>query len=611
LQHKETFSTTGVAQIEDLFKLRVRMLWSNPPLAIVYGAYLEAAMTRPFKVTKQGRVALDDMRQIQARTGLGRNTGTIANLTRRLESLGLLKIINMTRDSRDSMIMVLTPKVLCELTPFFLSEKDFLEATNNELTQSDLSGQNSLTPFFLSEVRLTQPILKESLLPIYSEVTKDKDVYREKDINSRYFYSSTYFLLWGRSESVLGYQRLNLTQKTVLELICTYQFDLDALEDYLGVRKNNLKSRILKPLERYITIEWEAITPRANLLEVLREGFDQVRFDNIQGTIKGARTDYRKKQQQYRADEDKKSFEFLIDLQNTPKDKKAASASALDEHQEALGGTDRSRYEKISEEPNVVNEEDVTETVLLENGLDEDDTPIGAETEEGWSNQSNRKWESTYDKLTRLYAKDTEPEKPKVYRTENAPTDSEVLAALDALDLPDAVSCEEPEEVIEPEPESPTAQGVNDETYFAKLCGEIDELGFKGKGTRVTREVAQALLENPGILGQEVMNFMWLDVKNRVNGSLDLTYADFKRAMQALYNRTSFKTFMDEQHKLKNTCSVEGCTGYVYKSSLNTNGLCQDHYWSERKESRKTNSGNEPKTPIIIPEPMTTRNGAS
>lgn len=327
-----SLTKSALNDMEKLFELRARMLWSNPALAIVYGSYLAEALARPHEITKDGRIVHDNMRDIKSRTGLGRSTGTIANLTRTLEALGLLKIISMTKDSQDSMFMILTRPFLSELPQSFLSKKDFLGATNKEATQSLLSKESRSTPFFLSEVRLTQSVLKESILPMYLNsilVSRDKElgIDNSKVTNNKYFYSNTYSFLWGRNESTLGYQRLNPNQKVVLELVCTYQFDVDSLARYLGVRKNNLKSRILKPLGEYVRIEDGIITPRENLLEVLEEGFDQARFDNIQRTKREGRSKYREQQREHMGEGDKKLLDFLQDFLNLRREKKAARAS--------------------------------------------------------------------------------------------------------------------------------------------------------------------------------------------------------------------------------------------------------------------------------------------
>lgn len=490
------YSSTEIAMndMEKLFELRARMLWSNPALAIVYGSYLEEALARPHKIANEGRIVLDNMRDIKSRTGLGRNTGKIANLTRELESLGLLKIISMTKDSQDSKFMVLTRPFLSELPQSCLSERDFLGATNKEATQPLLSEQSSSTPFFLSEVRLTQSVLKESILPMYLNstlVSRDKD--NSKVTNNTYFYSNTYSFLWGRNESTLGYQRLYLTQKVVLELICTLQFDVDSLARYLGVRKNNLKSRILEPLGEYVRIEDGIITPRENLLEVLERCFDRGRFDNIQRTKREGRSEYREQQREHMSKGDRKSMDLLYDFLERRKERKAARSAAQG-------------------------------------------APYAPKEANHTGHGHHYGHES--DKVT----------------TERA------IAAQDSLDLPDNsdVSESEEREAIEPEPEI-EPEDQSGETYFDRLCEEIDALGFKGRGTGVTKDVALFLLENPETLRQEHIGSMWLGAKG-ADESMNVSPADFERALNALHHKTSFGAFADEQRNAPSRSLTETAT---------------------------------------------------
>lgn len=485
---KLTKKNDTLVALENLFGLRARMLWSDAALAVVYGAYLEAALTRPYEVTEDGVIVLDNMRDIISRTGLGRSTGTVAKLTRKLEALGLLNIISMTNDSRDSMIMVMTRPFLSELPQSFLSEKDFLGATNKEQTQPFLTEAGTSTPFFFSEVRLTQSFLKESILPIFLDnelVTKDKDIVT----NNKYFYTSTYLLLWGRNESILGYQLLSINQKVVLELVCNHEFDVDSLAIYLGVRKNNLKSRILKPLEDYVRIENGIVTPRENLLEVLEGGFDRGRFENIRRTIKGGRSDFREQQREHMGEEDRRTmdlFEDFLDLRRRRKGARAPNAGTAS-------------------------------------------VPEGA-------NHNSNGHES--DRVTA----------------------EEAIAALDSLDLPD---CEHAPESGEPEAAAPEpetgVQNQSEETYFDGLCGEIDALGFKGRGTGVTKEVARVLFENPETLRQEFIGSVWVAAKE-ADESMNATPADFERALEALHHKTSFGAFADEQREATCDPSIETAT---------------------------------------------------
>lgn len=493
------YSSTKSAlnDMEALFELRARILCSNPDLAIVYGAYLQAALTRPHKVKKDGRIILDNMREVLSTTGLGRSTGTIANLTRKLEALGLLKIISMTKDSHDSIFMVLTRPFLSKLPQSFLSERDFLGAINKEATQPLLSEKSSSTPFFLSKVRLTQSVLKESILPMYLEsilVSKDKELDKDNNIvtNNRYFYSSTYSFLWGRNESTLGYQPLNLTQRVVLELICTYEFDVDSLAQYLGFRKNNFKSRVLKPLGEYVRIENGIITPRENLLEVMEESFDRERFDSVQHTIREQRSDYREQQREHMSKDDRESMDFLDDFLDRKRERKGAKAS----NGEAA--------------PN--------------------------------PEEANRNGHGQYGH-----------ESDRV-------TTEEAIAALDYLNLPECSEVPESEarDAIEPEPEiEPEDQSA--ETYFDRLCEEIDALGFKGRGTRVTKDVALILLENPETLRQEHIGSMWLGAKE-ADESMNVSPADFERALNALHYKTSFGAFADEQRNAPSRWPPETAT---------------------------------------------------
>lgn len=581
-------SSTSIScnDMEMLFGLRARMLLSNHDLAIVYGAYLEAARTRPHKVTEDGRIILDNMREVLSRTGLGRSTGTIANLTRRLETLGLLKIISMTKDNKDSMFMVLTRSFFSELPQSFLSERDFLGATNKVATQPLLSEEYNSTPFFLSEERLTQSVLKESLILIYREVIEDKELIDiSKDIvtNNRYFYSSTYSLLWGRSESLLGYQRLNLKQKVVLELICTYEFDVDSLARYLGMRKNNLKSRILKPLGEYVRIENGVITPRENLLEVMEGGFDRERFDNIQRTIKDRRIERREQQREHMAEGDRKLYEFLWDFLDGRRERKAARAAAEEaaSDREVTNHTKHGQYRYASDGVTIEettaasdspdpseyagdSESEVRETVefkpkrataegindgfsgqLVKVPLDEDGFSKGRATENaaraeafvseslgdhfccGCGAKFTATRESTFyewwacdDCIGALRDHDEE----RTHRQKTGFTTRQ--APPEPSTLLTAVPLAEQEAVIQDE-------NAEDESSFDMVCKDIDKLGFKAWGTSVMKEVARVLLDEPDILAPRSERVRFDGIRAGTN-ALALTDSDIERALTEL-----------------------------------------------------------------------------
>ncbi len=135
--------------IEALFELRSKTTWPKPSLTIVYGALLGVAASNSL-LTPEGKLAiLVNMRQIKSLTGLGHNCTELAGLVRELEELGYIRVVNMIKDSRDSMI---------ELT----------QIPHKELTRFPHSG----TQFPRSRF-LTQKPYKEALSDIdkYKEVT--------------------------------------------------------------------------------------------------------------------------------------------------------------------------------------------------------------------------------------------------------------------------------------------------------------------------------------------------------------------------------------------------------------------------------------------------------
>jgi hypothetical protein len=166
--------------IEALFELRSKTTWPKSSLAIVYGALLGVADSKSLLTSEGDLVILVNMRKLKSLTGLGHSCTELAGLVRELEELGYIRVVNMIKDSRDSMIE-LTQKPHEGLTRFPSSGTQFPRSRFLILS-------HVLTR--IPHERLTQKPYKESLSNIgndtYEEVTVDNvlNVHDVLDINN-------------------------------------------------------------------------------------------------------------------------------------------------------------------------------------------------------------------------------------------------------------------------------------------------------------------------------------------------------------------------------------------------------------------------------------------